>query len=589
MHIKIRTCGALLVILTAAARLAAQSADEKIDPALLAALTAPNASAPFFVVLKDRADLIAASRIGDRAARARAVIQALQSTAFSSQAAARALLTNQRVPFTAYWVQNLIFVPRGSLALARALAQRPEVESLRPEPVFAIPAVVSAEAIPAQGVEWNIAKIRADQVWPVTRGAGIVVSNIDTGVRYTHKALVRQYRGNLGGSFSHKGNWNDPTGRCGGAPCDNTSHGTHVMGTIVGDDGVSNHIGVAPDAKWIACKGCADNSACYGSHLMSCAQWIMDPYGDGSGSGQPDVVNNSWAGASGNTWFLSFVDNWRAAGIFPAFAAGNSGPACGTAGSPADYPQAFAGGSTDSADVISWSSARGPSILMGVKPNVTAPGVGIRSSTALMDDIYEYFSGTSMASPHVAGTVALVWAAQPSLRGKVSLTEQLLQDAAAKLSTTEDCGGTALQVPNNTYGHGRLDAFAAAATVPAPNEPPVVRITSPASGAVFRCPANVSFSGEASDLENGNLTSGISWYDKGASFGSGGAVSKTFACTEAGLHNIVAGVTDSGRLSDADIISINIRSCLPKGAACTANSQCCSNRCAWGSGARVCR
>lgn len=588
MRTMLRVVAAFLLLLDAAGGLRAQDPTGKIDRELLSALAdTADASAPFFVVLKDRADLTAASRIPDRAARGKAVVQALQATANASQAGLRGFLQGRGVPFGAYWVQNAVFVSKGDLGLAEALAQRPEVAGIYREPVFAIPATQAGSQVTAQGIEWNLSKIRADQAWSRSTGAGIVVSTIDSGARYTHQTLRNQYRGNLGGTFNHNGNWKDPTGVCGAAPCDNTDHGTHVMGTMVGSDGGANQIGVAPGAKWIACKGCANNTACYGSHLMTCAQWVLDPLSNG-GSAQPDVVNNSWAGSAGDAWFMDFVDNWRAAGIFPAFASGNKGPSCGTAGSPGDYPDSVSAGSTDINDVISYFSARGPSSFVGTKPNVSAPGASVRSSIATSDTSYTSFSGTSMASPHIAGTVALVWGSQPGLRGQVALTEQLLEDTAVKLPTSENCGGSAGQIPNNTYGSGRIDAFVAVATVPAPNQPPVVSINSPADGATFNCPATVSFAAQASDPETGNLP-GISWYEKGLQFGLGTAASKSYACTEAGAHNITASVADNGQLTDTDTIAIQIRACLAKGAACTANSQCCSNRCGGKAGAKACK
>ena len=92
------------------------------------------------------------------------------------------------------------------------------------------------------------------------RGEGIVVGNVDTGVDFDHPALVGKYRGNLGGgNFNHNYNWFDPTFVCGSpstTPCDNNNHGTHTMGTMVGDDGAGNQIGVAPGATWVAAKGC---------------------------------------------------------------------------------------------------------------------------------------------------------------------------------------------------------------------------------------------------------------------------------------------------------------------------------------------
>ena len=309
-----------------------------------------------------------------------------------------------------------------------------------------------------------------------------MVANIDTGVRYTHAALVNQYRGNPGaGPFDHAGNWKDPTNVCGSSPCDNVSHGTHTMGTMVGDDGGSNQIGVAPEAQWIACKGCRNNS-CFGTHLLTCGQWVLDPNEDGSGDDQPDIVNNSWGGGPGNSWYMATVDSWRAAGIFPAFSAGNSGPGCGTAGSPGDYPQSFASGATNSVDSIASFSSRGPSAFGGTKPDVAAPGVSVRSSTASSNTSYAFFSGTSMGSPHTAGSVALIWAAMPALRGNVSDTELLLQDKAVDFGPGS-CGGT-LDL-NNTFGDGRIDVFEAAVgggPPPPSNDPPSVTITSPITG-----------------------------------------------------------------------------------------------------------
>ncbi len=585
-----RTARAAVLIVAAAAAFG-QTGEEKIDKRLAAVFEGnESATAPMFVLLTDKADLGPASRTHDRAARGHAVVQALRSTAMPSQAPVQALLRGAGAAFTPYWVENVVFVPAGNLGLARALAARPEVASIVPEPVFTIPQVEAAAAAAGAGVEWNVAKIRADQAWSTTTGAGIAVASIDTGVRYTHRALVNQYRGKTAAGFSHKGNWKDPTGVCGATPCDNSNHGTHVMGTMVGDDGLGNQIGVAPGAKWMACKGCANSSTCAGSHLLSCAQWMLDPMEDGSGSNQPDVVNNSWAGPRGDAWFMDFVDSWRAAGIFPAFAAGNTGPACGTAASPGEYPQAFAAGSTDAADAIAGASGRGPSSFLGVKPNVTAPGVLVRSSIAVTDDSYTSYSGTSMASPHVAGAVALVWAAQPQLRGNTALTEQLLRSTAVPLQSAENCGGTAFQAPNNTYGYGRIDALAAVLTTLPPNTAPSVTITSPTSGSTFNCPATVSFTGQASDAENGNLTGNIAWFDNGAAFGPvGGTASKTFQCTAAGTHNITAGVTDFAGLGDTDTNTIQIRLCKAKGAACTLNGECCSGSCSGKRGAKVCK
>lgn len=540
-----------------AAGLWAADTDYKIDRGLMAALSDDSeAAAPFFVVFGERAELKPAYRIANRAQRGRFVVQALEATANRSQAGVRGYLQSRRVAYTAFWVENKIYVPQGTLELARELARRPEVVAILPEVVYTIPQPLAEASI--QSIEWNIAKIRADQVWPTTRGAGTVVANIDTGVQYTHPALVAQYRGNTGGSFTHPGNWRDPANLC-ATPCDNNGHGTHTMGTMVGDDGGTNQIGVAPGARWIACRGCRTNS-CFSSDLTTCAQWILDPLGNSSGANQPDVVNNSWGGGGGNSWYQSRVQSWRAAGIFPAFSNGNSGPNCSTSGSPGDYPESFASGATSSSDAIASFSSRGPSAFGGIiKPNVSAPGVSVRSSVPT--NSYSSFSGTSMASPHTGGTVALVWSAAPALLGNIGGTEQVLKDSAVKFTTTQTCGGIAAgATPNNTYGWGRIDALAAVQAAGGPiNQPPTVTISSPANGSSFNCPVSVNFTGTASDLQDGNLTGNINWTDNGTGFGTtGGSVSKSYTCLEAGNHNIVATVADSQGVTDTDTITITI-------------------------------
>ena len=152
-------------------------------------------------------------------------------------------------------------------------------------------------------MEWGVDRINAPQVWSTynDRGENIVVGNVDTGVLYTHGALVAKYRGNHGGgNFDHNYNWWDPS-QCArrGTPCDNNGHGTHTMGTMVGDDGDpgTNQIGVAPHAKWIAAKGCETNS-CSTSALLSSGQFMLAPT-DLNGQNpqpnlRPDIVNNSW-------------------------------------------------------------------------------------------------------------------------------------------------------------------------------------------------------------------------------------------------------------------------------------------------------
>ena len=545
----------LTVVIVVSSGLWAQGTDYKIAPELMGVLAEDaDATAPFFVVFGDRANLKPAYQITDRLARARFVELALRAVADRSQAGVRGFLQGRRVDFIPFWIENKIYVREGTLDLARALARMPEVAAILPEMVYTVPEP-QANGPAVQGIEWNINKIRAPEVWSTgNRGEGIVVANIDTGVQHTHPALVNQYRG-AGGT--HLGNWKDPTGVCGSTPCDNNGHGTHTMGTIVGDDGQGSQIGVAPGARWIACKGCRTGS-CFSNHLTTCAQWIVNP----DGTAPPHVVNNSWGGGGGNSWYQSYIQSWIAAGIFPAFSNGNSGPNCNTSSSPGDYPESVSAGATDINDVIAGFSSRGLSAFGVTKPDLAAPGVNIRSSYPT--NSYAFGSGTSMASPHVAGTVALVWAGT-DLDGNIAGTEQALKDSSTILaSSTQTCGGIPVGAsPNNVYGWGRIDAFSALGggeppPPPPPNEPPTVSITNPLNGSSFDCDTPITFTGTANDPENDDLTASINWTDNGIWFGTGGIVVKSFACTDAGNHNITSTATDRGGLSDTDTITISI-------------------------------
>jgi subtilisin family serine protease len=300
-----------------------------------------------------------------------------------------------------------------------------------------------------------------------------VVANIDTGVQYDHTALVNQYRGNLGGgSYDHNYNWYDPSNICGYPsliPCDNMGHGSHTMGTMVGDDGAGNQIGVAPGARWIAAKGC-ETDYCSDFALLASAQWVLAPTDLSGGNPRPDlrpnVVNNSWGGGGGNPWYQEMVQAWVASGIFPAFSNGNMGPGCGSSGSPGDYPESYSAGAFDINDTIAWFSSRGPSAFGGIKPNLAAPGVDVRSSVPYND--YGYNSGTSMASPHVAGTVALMWSAAPALLGDIPSTRDLLDQTAIDTpdASCEPYPGADYGDNNNVWGEGKLDAFVAVSQSP---------------------------------------------------------------------------------------------------------------------------
>lgn len=298
-------------------------------------------------------------------------------------------------------------------------------------------------------VEWNISKIGADRVWSELGidGTGVLVGGLDSGVRYTHETLRDNYKCGLSGP--HTNCWLDAiSGQS--APYDDNNHGTHTMGTTVGRLG----IGTAPGATWIACK--AFNSSGSGSQtdILECFDWFLAPGGNAANA--PDVINNSWGSSNGSsTAYQQSVTNWINAGIFPSFSNGNSGPSCNTVGSPASYTNSFGTGATDINDVIASFSSRGPSpFSSSLKPNVSAPGVNVRSAFRSGDSAYGSLSGTSMAAPHVSGLVALLLDANAGL--SIDALRNNLTGNALGIAAT---GCNSSGVPNNIYGYGRIRAF----------------------------------------------------------------------------------------------------------------------------------
>lgn len=419
--------------------------------------------------MRERANLKPARGVTNWRNRGETVRRALVDTANRSQASLKTFLTQRGAKTRSFFIANALRV-EADQATIDAIAKRSDVARVVPDRVYAIPPVDSTPGVLT--TEWGLDSIRVPEAWAAfgLKGEGIVVANIDTGAQFDHPALAAQYRGNNGGgSIDHNYNWFDPSHICGPAangPCDNAGHGTHTMGTMVGDDGDPgpNQVGVAPHAKWIAAKGCEDFS-CSFEALLSSAEWILAPT-DLNGANpradlRPNIVNNSWGGWGGDPFFQDAVDAWVAAGIFPVFSAGNSGPFCQSAGSPGDYLNSYAVGAYDEFGQIAEFSSRGPSAFGGGKPNIAAPGVFVRSSVP--GNQYDFFSGTSMAAPHLAGTIALMWSAAPALVGDIDGTRALLDSTAVD---TEDlsCGGTAEN--NNVWGEGRLDAFAAIDAAP---------------------------------------------------------------------------------------------------------------------------
>ena len=387
-------------------------------------------------------------------ARATAVVDALQRTADSTQPGVRGLLRAEEAAGRArdirsYWIFNGLAATVSRSTLER-LAQRPDVESVTLDEEIALPETTSEPRLPT----WGLEKVAAPRTWGEYgyTGKGVVVGVMDSGVDGGHPALASRWRGRTGDTSS---SWYAATGENYAEPGDGHGHGTHVTGTIVGG-APGDIVGVAPDAQWIAAKIFRDSGSTSSSIIHDGFQWMLAPGGDPTKA--PDVVNNSWGSSDSlSTEFLEDVRAWVAAGIFPAFANGNDGPGTGTVGSPGSFPESFGVGATDINDQIASFSSRGPVVWEGVryvKPQLSAPGAQIYSSwpRQLGEGDYNTISGTSMATPHLTGVVALLLSAQPDLT--VDATREVLLSSAR----TEPHMG---KLPNDNYGAGIADAYAA--------------------------------------------------------------------------------------------------------------------------------
>ncbi|MGE4073436.1 MAG: S8 family serine peptidase [Lysobacterales bacterium] len=441
--------------------------------------------AEVLVTLSEQTDLarLAEKHSGDD--RLVSSVAALRARAEQSQAPLRAWLDKRGVKYRSFWVANFIAL-EADAELVDKLAARKDVAAIELDsrlgmerPADEAPAIVKA----VNAIEAGVNQINAPALWAMGyRGQGVLVAGQDTGYQWDHPALKNQYAGWNGTSADHDYHWFDAIHSGGGgvcgvnspAPCDDNSHGTHTMGTMVGDDGGSNQIGVAPGARWIACRNMNQGDGTPTTY-SECFQWLLAPT-DRAGNNPdplraPHVINNSWGcppseGCTAPNILRTVVENVRNAGIVVVVSAGNAGSACSTVvDPPAIYDVSFSVGAVSGTNMASFSS-RGPVTVDGsnrLKPDVVAPGVSTRSSVP--GNGYGLKSGTSMAGPHVAGLVALLMSVDPTLKRDPARVEALLRDTAVTDTVTaQTCGGTAspATVPNNTFGYGRVDALSAA-------------------------------------------------------------------------------------------------------------------------------
>jgi serine protease AprX len=471
----------------------------KITPQVLTD-TANGKNASVVILLADQADVSAAYDIKDEDVRGWFVYNTLTQHAVRTQAGIKAFLTARGANYQSFWAANMI-VATADRNLVESIAARSDVarvDSNRPVRWIEDPEIANFSFAPSgpaapDTTEWGVQNVNAPSVWALGfTGQGMVIGDLDTGMRWTHDALKPKYRGWNGVSADHNFNWHDAIhsggGSCGPntlAPCDDHGHGTHTAGTTVGDDGAGNQIGVAPGAKWIGCRNMDQGNGTPATYT-ECFQFMIAPT-DLTGNNanpalRPHVLNNSWGcpaseGCVSRAELETIVNNTQAAGIFVEVSAGNSGPACSTVSDPpAIYSASFSTGAIDISNALAGFSSRGPSNFYKpalLKPNISAPGVVVRSSYVTSDTSYANLSGTSMAGPHVVGVVALLWSARPELVRDIDATKSILQNTANPGVTVspQTCGGTpSTQIPNNSFGYGRVDALAAvnAAATPTP-------------------------------------------------------------------------------------------------------------------------
>lgn len=366
-----------------------------------------------------------------------------------------------------FWAANIIALKTSPEAIYALVGHKGLMEIVYDEPGFAI---YPDEKEPTTGAKPNEAErglvvINAPFLWSLGySGKGRIAMGIDTGVFPDHEAFENRFLGNyLPLSqcwFGFNNTW----------PFDISDHGTHTMGTTIGFRSRYNDtIGVAFDAYFIAADPIVSDLSEVRprSELMESFQWALDPDGDeNTVSDVPDAINNSWGlSNSGNTENCELattlvLNTVEAAGIAVIFSAGNDGPGAGTVGEPAHIARTttnvFSVGAINGSTLaIADFSSHGPTncydgtdTSLLIKPEVVAPGEGVYSSVP--NNNYGSMSGTSMAAPHVTGSVVLLKEAFPEVAG-----DEILM---ALYNTATDLGDAG---EDNTYGNGLINLEAA--------------------------------------------------------------------------------------------------------------------------------
>ncbi len=482
----------VLTVLMSISTMWATAQASKIDPRLTERF-AVSTHVEYIVLMKDRAVFNRLPSSWTKIQRGSFVYNNLLAKASKTQAEIIGLLRQRAIPHRSFYVTNAISVTTDRKTMEE-LAARSDVETVMDNtPLRMLDYTVDRSQPASRGgePEWGLKMIKADSVWEMGyTGQGVVIGGQDTGYDWDLSPLKTKYRGYIDSTTAdHNYNWHDAIHKnnpvypdslknsCGYSlpvPCDDNTHGTHTMGTMVGSD-QDNSIGVAPDARWIGCRN-MDRGWGQPTTYIECFEWLLAPYdlnGMNADPGMaPHVINNSWycstdEGCNPANFILmeEVVNNLKAAGIVVVVSAGNSGwEGCGSVtGPPAFFEGSFSVGATDSNDNIAGFSSRGPVVIdssLRLKPNVSAPGVGVRS--VVKGGGFAFFNGTSMAGPHVAGLVGLILSANPALAGKVELIEDIIEQTAVPRTDTTMCGNVpGTSIPNPVYGFGRVNAMTA--------------------------------------------------------------------------------------------------------------------------------
>jgi PKD repeat protein len=494
----------------------------EIDPGLAEILDATPSGdqVSVLVFLKDQVDLeLISGQLATQRANIRdrheTVVRALQQIAASTQGPTLTsfqglIVSGQIKSFREYWITNAFEVISSKEQIFQ-IADFPDVAKIYYN--YPIEPISPVEIKPDQGMitlaEPGLTAIRAPEVWAMgITGAGSLVSNIDTGVEGGHPALASRWAGVADSRYAGHPEWAwyDPFAGINTFPYDNNGHGTHTMGTICGG-APGSEIGVAPGSHWIAAAAIDRGGGIPRtvSDAILSFQWMLDPDGNPSTDWDvPDVCSNSWGVTTSHGYapcdplFWSYIDACEAAGIVVVFAAGNEGtgglrrPADRATDAYRNFAVAAVDGNTAGWPIASFSS-RGPTFCTpngsaAIKPDISGPGVSVRSSYP--GQTYAFLSGTSMATPHIAGVVALMRQADPNIA--VDAIKQIIYETAHDLGTVGE---------DNAYGWGMIDAYEAVLRVLPDSTPPVADFAgTPTTGFV---PLNVQFN----DLTTGNPTS----------------------------------------------------------------------------------